>query len=87
MWMITPEPCSIIGGRSSRSRRTAARRFGYVGCDELVGVTLIFGSRARCREDPCARLAERCNDRRTDTLGATGDERAFSFELQVVAHP
>jgi hypothetical protein len=44
--------------------------------------------RARpCRgEDRGARFAQRRHDRFANTLGAAGDERAFAFKLQVVAH-
>src|ERR1700730_1592939 len=52
----------------------------------MVGMSRIFRPRPRRGEDCRASFAKRRNDRLADTLGAAGDERAFSFELQEVAH-
>src|SRR6266853_5081017 len=38
--MITPEPRSIIEGRSPRSRRTAGNRFSLMACCQSSSVTI-----------------------------------------------
>jgi hypothetical protein len=59
---------------------------GYIGRDELVGMSRIFRPRPRRGEDCRACFAKRRDDRLADTLGAAGDERAFSFKFEIVVH-
>jgi hypothetical protein len=63
----------------------AAFGSGYIRRDELIGMSNIFGPRARCGEHGRACFAQGRNDRFADTLGAAGDERALALELQVIA--
>jgi len=65
---------------------SAAFRRGYICCDELVDMDHILRLRSRCGEDCGAGFAQGRNDSLADTFGAARDERAFSFEFQVMAH-